>query len=236
MQAHWKNASGMHAIGFPTANDFSRTLLPSKIPASMIVVASWRVSRARLELGRLFSFRVWGERASLGTFHWSVSQDRRTREGKRRRKGRARERGEKKGEARRIGEMRAWSLLENTLEQIASRLTPSGRRSRAELTPHARGPATLSIQRWRWRRPRGMKPSTREIPPSPPRRPSSLTPTCLPERAAATPSHPSAASSRPHPPRLSSPRSTSAASTPHSLFRAEFAPSFTESHLFVLII
>lgn len=62
---------------------------------------------------------------------------------------------------------RAWSLLESTLEQIASRLTPSGRRSRAELTPHARGPATLSIQRWRWRRPRGMKPSTREIPPSP---------------------------------------------------------------------
>lgn len=53
--------------------------------------------------------------------------------------------------------------FENTLEQAASRLTPSGRRSRAELTPHARGPATLSIQRWR--QSRGMKPSTREIPP-----------------------------------------------------------------------
>lgn len=60
-----------------------------------------------------------------------------------------------------------------------SGLTPSGRRSRVELTPHARGPATLSIQRW-WRRqqqrrrPRGMKPSTREI--SPPFLPPSACP------------------------------------------------------------
>lgn len=49
-------------------------------------------------------------------------------------------------------------------------MTPSGERSRAELTPHARGPATLSIQqqqqqRQRWRQPRGMERSTREIPP-----------------------------------------------------------------------
>lgn len=58
----------MHAIELPIANDFSRTLLPSKIPASMIVVASWSVSRARLERV-VFLARVQ-KKEDPRVFHW----------------------------------------------------------------------------------------------------------------------------------------------------------------------
>lgn len=230
----------MHAIEFPTANDFSRTLLPSKIPASMIVVASWRVSRARLELVRLSSFAFRRESVPR-TFHCTVrftrsSNPRRKAE----KKGRARERGEKRGTRGEIGNACVRSCVitfgehvgadreqvDTFREEIARRTDTSRARSSYPQHPAVAVTAAEGDEAEHAR--------NSALPPSPPPTPYPGLPSW------ASCSHPQPPIrrllSRPHPPRLSSPRSTSAASTPHSLFRAEFTPSFTESHLFVLII